>query len=466
MLTSLQIKNFKAWKDTGKIRLAPLTLFFGPNSSGKSSLNQFLLMLKQTAQSPDRQRVLHPGDRTTAVDLGTYDDMTCARSNNKRIEFLLAWTLDKPLDLRNVLLKGKKYFGDRLEFHAEVGPAGGNGRQDVVVWQMDYQLGDPDDNGLQVLMKRKVNGNGKKDTYELDSKNYGLVRKTGRLWPLPSPTRFYGFPEEAIAYYQNADLVSDLTLALERKLQNIHYLGPLRQYPQRSYTWSGEIPEHVGWRGERAVDAILSARGRKINLGKKQRPKPFDELIAYWLKKLGLIKSFEVKQIFDRRDYEILVRPHGTNEPVNITDVGFGISQVLPVLVECFYCQPASTLILEQPEIHLHPAVQSALADLLISAVTCGEDGKDRNIQLLVESHSEHFLRRLQRRIAEEAISPDMVAIYFCESTGQGSILNALDLDIFGNITNWPRDFFGDEVEDLAKMTEAAMKRQQNVRSE
>ena len=67
MITSLQIRNFKGWSDTGSLRLAPITVFFGTNSSGKSSLGQFLMMLKQTASSPDRGQVLHPGDGSTAV---------------------------------------------------------------------------------------------------------------------------------------------------------------------------------------------------------------------------------------------------------------------------------------------------------------------------------------------------------------------------------------------------------------
>lgn len=71
MFTHLRIKNFKAWRDTGDIRLAPLTVFFGANSAGKSNLTQFLLALKQTVESPDRQRVLHSGDGKTVVDLGS-----------------------------------------------------------------------------------------------------------------------------------------------------------------------------------------------------------------------------------------------------------------------------------------------------------------------------------------------------------------------------------------------------------
>jgi predicted ATPase len=140
--------------------------------------------------------------------------------------------------------------------------------------------------------------------------------------------------------------------------------------------------------------------------------------------------------------------------------VGFGISQLLPVIVQCFYARPGSILILEQPEIHLHPRVQASLADLFVEAIHAREDGRDRRLQLLVESHSEHFLRRLQRRIAEEKLSPEEVAIYFCEPGSNGSTLRELDVDPYGNIRNWPDHFFGDEIGDLAAMAEASIERQ------
>ena len=138
---------------------------------------------------------------------------------------------------------------------------------------------------------------------------------------------------------------------------------------------------------------------------------------------------------------------------VLITDVGFGVSQILPVLALCYYAPEGSIILLEQPEIHLHPLVQSGLADVLIDAM------KNRKVQIVVESHSEHLLRRLQRRVAEQTVSPDETALYFCEAVAEGSKLTPLDVDLYGNITNWPKDFFGDEFGEMAAMTQAAMAR-------
>jgi predicted ATPase len=115
---------------------------------------------------------------------------------------------------------------------------------------------------------------------------------------------------------------------------------------------------------------------------------------------------------------------------------------------------------LEHPELHLHPSAQAGLADLFIEAIRSREDGTDRSIQLLIESHSEHFLRRLQRRIAEGVLKSEEAALYFCTPGSEGSKIAKLEVDENGNITNWPIHFFGDEIGDLAAMAEAALERQ------
>jgi len=182
---------------------------------------------------------------------------------------------------------------------------------------------------------------------------------------------------------------------------------------------------------------------------------------------MGLIETFKARRLAEhRKEYEVVVRTVHSPYDVNLTDVGFGVSQVLPVIVECFYVPSGSTIIFEQPEIHLHPSVQAELADLFIdAAVHVREGSSERSVQLLVESHSEHFLRRLQRRIAEGRLSHDQVALYFCEPTNEGARMRELKTDLFGNIRNWPDHFFGDEMGDLAAMTEAAMRRKTSAQS-
>ena len=455
MLTHLRIKNFKIWRDTGDIRLAPLTVFFGANSSGKSSINQFLLMLRQTAESPDRKRVLHSGDRRTPIDLGTYRDMVYRHHQDEPIWFEFRW--DEPSGISRPAfvydhLSRKGFFARSITFLAEVGLSGAE-PGNLVVRTMSYRIEGREDQRLSISMNRREPAKG---DYELIADPYELKRRRGRPWRFPEPTRFYGFPEEVLHSYRNAYFLSDLTLALERRLRTVYYLGPLREGPDRLYMWSGEVPEHVGWAGERAVAAILAGRERRISRAKQKKSESFEAIIARWLKQMGLIYSFRVKQVApDRREYEVTVKAPGTGEDVNLSDVGFGVSQVLPVLVQCFYAPHGSIILMEQPELHLHPSVQASLADLFIEAIQAREDGKDRNIQLLVESHSEHFLIRLQRRIAEGKVSRDDTAIYFCKPTRSGAEMVSLQLDVFGNITNWPEDFFGDRFTDLAEMSKA-----------
>jgi predicted ATPase len=452
MLTRLRFKNFKAWPDSGDIRLAPLTVLFGTNSAGKTSIPQLLLMLKQTAASPDRQRALQLGDSRSLVELGVYDDIVYRHEIARRLEIELEWTLAEPLAVHD-RVSGAAYSGDRFAFRAAIH---GDRRRQPVVESFRYELTAEAGPVLDVEMRRVGGGR----SFELRSSRYELSRHAGRARPLPEPLRFYGFPDEVTASYRNAAFTADFVLALEKQLRSIYYVGPLRDYPSRLYVWSGEIPEHVGIKGEKAVEAILAGRDRAISLRRGERRKSLPELVAGRLRAMGLIRDFKVSPLGKhRKEYEVLVKTGAHMPDVKLTDVGFGVSQVLPVVVECFYVPPRSVVIFEQPEIHLHPRVQAELADLFIDAIRARERGGPRSCQFIIESHSEHFLRRLQRRIAEEHISADDTALYFVHTKQDHARLEALDLDRFGNIRNWPEGFFGDEMEDLVARTRAQSRR-------
>ena len=460
MLTKLRLKNFKAWKDTGPIRLAPLTVIFGANSAGKSSLGHLLLALKQTALSTDRKRALHLGDASTLIDLGTFADCLHGHDLTNSLEFGLSWSLPKLLDVRDPLQPAQRYQGDRLELDVSL-VSGKSGQPEVR--SLHYDLINEDRVVLDVGLSR-----GEHRKLSLDSEHYRFVMADGRKWPLEDPEKFYRLSDVSMARFKNAGFLTDFALATETMLGSLSYLGPLRKHPQRTYQWSGDTPEGVGQMGENTIAAILAAQdeGRMLNRGPKKPRQSFAAFIAGWLKDLGVIHSFVVKPVAEgRKEYEVLVKTHARAPEVKITDVGFGVSQVLPVLVQAYYCPPNSTVWMEQPEIHLHPQVQAELADVFISAIRSREDGNARNVQMIIESHSEHFLNRLQRRIAEGEITPDDVAIYFCKPAGKATELEPLEVNMFGDIENWPTNFFGDEMADLTARTIAAMDRQRQEKS-
>jgi predicted ATPase len=457
MLTELRVQNFKSWGDTQTLRLAPITVFFGTNSSGKSSIGQLLLMLKQTAESPDRTRVLHTGDQQSLVDLGDFRSLVHHHDDTRDLAFALAWTQPDAIVIDDPKNESVHHKGSSIRFTAKIFQPPARPGQ-LRVRSMSYELLDDE---VPPFMAGMEPDSRRSSRYKLMFQGFSPVRNRGRSWELPAPARFYGFPDEAVAYYQNTEFLPDLSLALERALGSITYLGPLRVDPERVYTWSGGTPEDVGWAGEHTVEAILAAGERLYNYRHRGRTRRLQQVLAEAMRELGLIASFEVAAIAEgRAEREVRIRIYPRGDEVLITDVGFGISQVLPVLVQSYYAPPGSTILLEQPELHLHPSVQKGLADFFITAAFAREDGVERNTQFVIESHSEHFLRRLQRRIAEERLRPDQVALYFCEASASGSSIRELEVDLFGDITDWPKDFFGDPVDDIAGQAEARLKRE------
>lgn len=449
MITELSLSNFKSWKKIDNMKIEPITGLFGTNSSGKTSILQLLLLIKQTIESTDRSQVLEFGDEKSLTNLGSFHDVIFNHDKQKKIAFTINWKLDKKLEVLSPENDDSYVVStNSLGFDCEIS-------QDlsgkVNVDRLEYEV---NEENKYFLIRKDASGS----KYELENKanEFRFIRTQGRPWDLPKPVKFYGFPDQVYAYYKNAGFLSSLQLNFEELFSKVYYLGPLREFPQRYFNWKGSEPSDMGRKGERVVDALLAAkvRGAYISPGPRKRKLILEERVAIWLQKLGLIHSFRVESVAPESNiYQVKVKKNQSSPEVLITDVGFGVSQILPVLVLCYYVPEGSIILLEQPEIHLHPSVQSGLADVFIDAV------KNRHIQIIVESHSEHLLRRLQRRMAEEEFDPNKAALYFCESTDVGSKLVRLTVDEFGNIVNWPRSFFGDEFGELSEMTKAIMLR-------
>ena len=445
MLNRLKLENFKAWREAD-LNFGRITGLFGTNSAGKSSLLQFLLLLKHTRNATDRGLVLDFGAPPELVNLGGFTDVIHRHADDGRIRWRFDWTLPKPLKITDPLSPRSEplFTGNRLQTHCEVA------YQDKRLWPRTLAYGF---DGVEFRLQPTPDTRQKFDLVT-EGSEFSFLRNRGRPWSLPPPAKSYLFPSETRSYFQNADFLGDFELAYENLMDSIYYLGPLRHYPQRQYNWAGSSPQDVGRHGERTMEAMLAAtaRNESRSLGFRKRQKSFQAMIAHWLRELGLIHSFRMEEI-GANMYRAMVQTPQTNVPTPLTDVGFGVSQVLPMLVLLYYVPEASTVLMEQPEIHLHPAVQSGLADVMLNVAEA------RNVQIVVESHSEHLMRRLQRRVAEETATSHDVKLYFVSSSRGKAQLSDLLLNNWGEIENWPDNFFGNEMGEIAAITEASLKR-------
>src|SRR5699024_1059466 len=238
MLTHLHIKNFKAWKDTGPIRLAPLTVIFGANSAGKSSLGHLLMALKQTTLLTDRKRAIHMGDQNSLIDLGTFADCLYGHNADEALEVELGWKLPHPVSLENPLSANEHYRGNAMHFETAI-RADKHGQPKAESFQ--YQLLK---NNATVLQTDHWAID--KEEPEIKAEPLRLVMKQGRKWPIDPPEKFYRFADVTLARYQNADVLTEFPLQFEQVMDGLSFLGPMRVPPQRTYSWAGDSVPDVG----------------------------------------------------------------------------------------------------------------------------------------------------------------------------------------------------------------------------
>ncbi len=170
----------------------------------------------------------------------------------------------------------------------------------------------------------------------------------------------------------------------------------------------------------------------------EQSSVPLIKAVEAWGAQLGLLEAIRVVQE-PKLGSTIIVKTEGLDKEVPLDAVGVGVSQLLPVLVLCLLSEPGSVILLEQPELHLHPALQQRLADFLIAIARSGR-------QLMVETHSEYMVSRLRRRIAEDSDDEllSISKVIFAERDGQTGITTYRDVELspYGDINEWPKGFF------------------------
>jgi DNA-binding response OmpR family regulator len=422
-LATLELSNFKGWVGPHRLELGQVNLFLGSNSSGKSSILQSLLLLKQTAESSDQSLPLQVGGpHARHVDLGSFYDIVSAHDLEKSVGLAVSWR--------------SPVHPDRLSLEVEVHAP--RGRQRTRRFEFRH--------GAHKYGMASQGGGYSVFAYATGQQHAGFTSR--------SPVKCYGFPAEALIQVpaEAVEVMRDLQHSFESLMDKVFYLGPLRERPAREYFWTGDRPSAVGARGDRAVEALLALHRDENDTANADTQRDATQLVASQLSQLGLARDFRLHQVTPRQFEVRLITSEGSAE-VGLADVGFGLSQVLPILILGLYAPEGSIILVEQPELHLHPAAQASLGDILL------EVARKRRLQFLIETHSEHLLTRLQRRVAEEAWPPEELRLYVCEKGSAGSKLSSLQLNTFGEISNWPEAFFGDILEDSSAISRMAMRR-------
>lgn len=461
IITRFGLESAKGFAEAHSINTTGLCLLFGGNSSGKSTVLQALMLLKQ---APSPSRLMDAGIslefRGPVVDLGGFRTFVHSHQASRTIRFELGLDRFRTRRRRSGSQRLTLRFGFGLTSTSMTEPRLTEIEiDDTFSLRFRYDADEGryivvDDGSLATFVEQTVAG-AHSDTNESDLRwlRQRVLRSKARpsgwipiWWPSDlMPTRPTGpraetrrdlLEEFALSWY---NYTSDLTNQLKRALEEIVYVAPLREFPRRVVTEAGSVGG-LGSRGERLV----------LYLGRE--PDVLARVNAAFLR-LGLQYELSVKQLTETETQDALgdvavavLKDRATGVSLSPADVGFGVSQVLPVIVQ-LVANRGSLIAIEQPEIHLHPKMQSRLADLIIASIV------ENHNQIVIETHSEHILTRIQRRIREGEFCPSNtmpLSVYYVAKRDGASKIDALRMDGAGRMLDaWPDDFIEERLDDL-----------------
>ncbi len=532
MLHALELENFKAFGKRARIPFAPITLIFGENSAGKSTILQALNLLKQTLESRETGVLLLPRSENGIVDLGSFQEMLFNHDMNRKLSIRIVTTANHQLAIEFIFKRRsleEEIFLDQIELYhgepsrciAKFQPSDAsenlNELSNRVVFLLESFFMDPSLGGLRGVTPSKIFGmkcvwltkepeywkpefewskehrrkilstlqkqldDDKEDSNEELEKDNNPQEEINSL---NSDIEFYSSDFNFEAYiskrheeemsivlgmqgllpvgvisgerkpwltgtgwallqqhdnrpFEIVQLVMAAGQALEQTLGALFPMGPFRKAAERWYIFRGTSPQDVGYRGDLLPDLLF----RNRDMVKKANK---------WLKKLEIDYKLAIKSLgTDSRDlFEVRLidtrRKGKENIDVALPDVGFGISQLLPFIVQSLVAEE-QIISIEQPEVHVHPKLQADLGELLAEAIK--EPHQNR---FIVETHSEHLILRLQRLVYEKRIKPEDISVIYVSRGPEGAKAERLRLDEEGDfIDEWPKGFFLERLNEL-----------------
>lgn len=442
MITSLRCENFRCFGDTGMLKLAPITLLVGENNSGKSSIIQALHLPALTLQSEDPGlylKLLHPD-----YDYGSFEDIIF---KHEQRSFL---TLSFGATVNVIVIGDKKPSSKRVQVVLRLTYGYLRKRKEIYLHQFIIE----DKKGERFKVYQNKYSKSKKvlmrDHEDKSAYLSRLFERKGfffepRFDTFSTFTRLKRKYGDKTAQKLLADLYINIQLiyGFRYNFRNIKLLGPLRVPPNRTYLYSGEVSEKIGAKGQFALQnyaALLKSR-KKEDMEKVKS-------INNSLYKLGFIKELNTQKI-GTRHYEFWTKHKESSFRANLADTGFGASQVIPVVILLYTSPPDSTLLFEQPELHLHPAGQAELGSIF--AKTCSPEKR-----IIIETHSENLILRIQTEVAKGNLKPSDVVVYYIKPNSSGHQITTIPLNEKGEfLAEWPKGFFEENYIESLKLSKA-----------
>ena len=487
-MNSYRLKNIKAFSDSGEITLKPITILVGKNSCGKSSLLRFPAVLSQTASSTDRtQPVTLNGD---FLDYGNFEDVVHDK-NGTLFSFAISYDLDVSGNTQlSGLLRRRPRMRDNNKTAVKkvtISVTVRRVRRSIKVERFQTYIDDIllselswnndkwnytlklcliyDDEELReisetvILNRNDVNFVNffpeYNDSYLTSiARSNDLKLKDDSIKSLRSLAIRDEFSIEKAAVSEDesrflqiyrafgysCDIVTLFYDVFSTEFRNkVAYIGPFRKNPERIYRFSETARNNVGPKGENIGDFIFKAY-------QEDESGLYDDISSWLYKYYGY--HLDIKDVGNNYFQLVLDNDHISS---NIIDVGYGISQVLPVICELAIISRAykkkrkisinDILLVEQPELHLHPAAQANLAELFAMCVTSNEYAR-----IIIETHSEHLISKLQVMIADKEckLTNDMVQILYVDQDAEkDAFIEEMVIKENGKFEKeWPTGFF------------------------
>lgn len=426
MITSLSLENFKSFKTLDNLRIKPLTILLGRNSCGKSSIIQSLLLLKQT--------ISEENDSDLNVE-GKYLKF----SNLKDISYGVPKVNQAFIGYKIGVGNGIDFANINIEFKNKK-----NEESYVPTLNKFIYYNDKVNIDFMNINKNSLSNNMKDILLSIKKeKKFKDIQSNGKL-----ETNFKNFMPNNVNLQGHKGFAFPMFIAFEnilidvfnQDLKKIKYLSPIRANPERIYIHYSNNALDISENGGNSAHVLWSKKNETVEFDGK-KIKLLDALHKS-LEILGLGQEITSEKISEMV-FQIGLKIRNSNSAVSLADVGFGYSQVLPVILLGLLNNDDNLLLIEQPEIHLHPSSASKLADLFLTFI------KDKK-KFIIETHSPELINKLRLRVIENPSLKEFINIVFIDQDENGTQIKQFEIDETGMFPEWPKGFL-DESENIAR---------------